>query len=162
MGVPLSYMCMFICEAYDSIRDSKLTGLWSCFFFFQAEDGIRDYKVTGVQTCALPISSCACQLHDPRHDGVRALLGDGRLGHQPEQLGAILGHRSRDDVGSADVNPDDVAHRSPRLLEGRLVPRATSCTGDAPAGSGACPAARARRTVRPAARTRSSARWTRK
>src|SRR5256885_10048142 len=24
-------------------------------FFFQAYDGIRDYKVTGVQTCALPI-----------------------------------------------------------------------------------------------------------
>src|SRR3989442_4940834 len=28
---------------------------WICVFLFQAEDGIRDADVTGVQTCALPI-----------------------------------------------------------------------------------------------------------
>src|SRR5688500_20381610 len=38
-----------------------------CFTFYcQAEDSIRDYKVTGVQTCALPFSA------DPHRRGGRS------------------------------------------------------------------------------------------
>src|SRR5207253_1091094 len=115
---------------------------------------------------------CARQLHDPCEHRVRALLGDGRLGHEPQQLRAVLRHRAHDDVRSAEVNPDDVAHRSPRLPEGRLAPTAISCTGDAPADSwaarapstGGTPGRRLGRRgpVVPVARTRSSARWTRR
>src|SRR6266702_4605593 len=64
----------------------------------------------------------ARQLHDPRHHGVGALLGEGRLRDETEELRAVFGHGARDDVRSADVNPDDVAHRSPRWREGRHPP----------------------------------------
>src|SRR5882672_11446950 len=109
----------------------------------------------------------ARQLHDPREHRVRALFGDGRLGHQPQQLRAVLRQRPRDDIRSAEVNPDDVAHRSPRLPEGRAAPKVISCTSGAPTGNSAARAPSTGGTAgRPAgprgpaalaARTRSSA-----
>src|SRR5207249_7053827 len=62
------------------------------------------------------------ELDDALHDGVGALLGDRRLGDEPQQLRAVLGHRAGDDVGPADVNSDDVAHRSPRWRAARPRP----------------------------------------
>src|SRR5260370_23428336 len=49
---------------------------------------------------------------DALDDGVGSLLGERRLGDEAEQLGAVFGHRAGHDVRPADVNPDDVAHRS--------------------------------------------------
>src|SRR5579864_4375419 len=37
------------------------------------------------------------------------------LGHLADELRAVLSHGADDQVGPADVNPDDVAHRSPRF-----------------------------------------------
>src|SRR2546430_3526654 len=114
----------------------------------------------------------ACQLHDPFDHGLRALLRDGGRRNEPHQLRAVFGHRADDDVGTADVNPDDVAHRSPRWRAGRPRPRVTSCTSDDPAGSSAVRApsrdgTTGRRAGPPghavrAARTRTPGRWSRR
>src|SRR2546425_10046127 len=90
--------------------------------------------------------------------------------YQSDQLRAVLGHRADHDVGTADVNPDDVAHRSPRWRAGRPRPRLISCTNDDPAGSSAVRAPSRDGTTGPragprghalrAARTRTPAPWT--
>src|SRR3989441_2178261 len=70
----------------------------------------------------------AGELHDARHDCVRALLGERRLRYEPEELRAVLRDRPGDDVRPADVNPDDVAHRSPRWRRARDPRTAPACT----------------------------------
>src|SRR5207245_8325110 len=112
----------------------------------------------------------------------RALLRDGRLRHQAEHLGPVLGHGSDDDIGAADVDPDYVAHEPPRLtsISARRSPRSPptrarrrypACSGGDPTGTPAVRAPskgdttaprarRPRRAVR-AGRSRTPARWSR-
>src|SRR3989442_11075659 len=101
--------------------------------------------------------------------GPGAWLGWGGRRKGPHQSGAVLGLLAGADVGTADVNPDDVAHRSPRWRAGRPRPRVTSCTSDDPAGSSAVRAPSRYGTTGPragppghavrAARTRTPGRW---
>src|SRR5439155_21952173 len=64
-----------------------------------------------------PTATYTLSLHDALPI-FRALLRDGGRRNEPHQLRAVFGHRADDDVGTADVNPDDVAHRSPRWRAG--------------------------------------------
>ena len=52
-----------------------------------------------------------------------------------QDLRAVLGHGAHDDIGAADVNPDDVTHRSPQSPAARRRPPVTACRNDDPAGT---------------------------
>src|SRR3989442_5542461 len=75
----------------------------------------------------------ARQLHDAAQHALGALLRERGLGDEAEHLGAVLGYGAGDDVRPADVNPDDVAHPSPRWRGARPRPSATSFSAGAPA-----------------------------
>src|SRR5439155_670640 len=64
----------------------------------------------------------ARQLHDAAQHALGALLRERGLGDEAEHLGAVLGYGAGDDVRPADVNPDDVAHPSPRWRGARPRP----------------------------------------
>src|SRR3989440_912118 len=77
----------------------------------------------------------ARQLYDATDHRVRALLGQGRLGDDADNFGAVFREGSGNEIGSADGNSDDVPHRPPRWLRRRPRDADRACSGDAPAGS---------------------------
>src|SRR6185437_5141200 len=73
------------------------------------------------------------QAADASDDGVGAFFGVRRLRHFTEQLRPVLGNRPDDQVGPADINPDDVAHQSPRLRRSPVRRGDPACNDDGPA-----------------------------